>query len=167
MDGHALTLWTIRASSVFYFVAVLLILLSGREGPRWARAAWTLGCLAYLAHVVSAFEFHHGWSHEAAYVETARQTREMFGAGSGAGLYFNYVFTAVWLGDVIWWWGSPAGYAARRRWVSAAVHGFLAFLFFNGVVVFAAGPATRWAGAAATAILLAAVAARLLFGRRA
>src|SRR6266700_4246784 len=39
------------------------------------------------SHVVSAFHFHHHWSHAAEYEETARRTAELFGVRSGAGLY--------------------------------------------------------------------------------
>lgn len=143
MDGQALTLWTIRLATLLYVAAL--------AGIR-PRLAWTLGCLAYLAHVAAAFQFHHAWSHTAAYIETARQTRELFGADSGSGLYFNYAFTAVWLADVVWWWRAPAAYLTRPRWIAGAVHGFMAFMFFNGVVVFASG-VTRWVGLAATAAL--------------
>ncbi|MCC6540515.1 MAG: hypothetical protein IT162_23405 [Bryobacterales bacterium] len=135
-----LTLWTVRASAVCYVAA-----LAGLG----ARAMWTAGCALFLAHVAAAFHFHHRWSHAAAVAETARQTEALFGVSSGFGLWFNYVFAAVWLADVVWWWGAPERYASRPRWMSAAVHGFMAFMFFNGAVVFASGP-TRWLGLAAT-----------------
>lgn len=141
-----LTLWTIRASAVCYVAAL--------AGGVRARAMWTAGCALFLAHALAAFHFHHHWSHAAAYVETARQTQELFGVASGSGLWFNYVFTLVWLVDVIWWWRSPARYATRPRWLHAAVHGFMAFMFFNGAVVFASGP-TRWFGMAAAVWLVA------------
>jgi hypothetical protein len=65
----------------------------------------------------------------------ARQTAELFGVRWGGGLYVNYVFTAIWAADVAWVWWDEAGYRKRAKWVSAAVHGFLAFMFFNGAVV--------------------------------
>ena len=148
-----LTLWTIRLACVLYFAAALLPGLG-----RWWRAAWTAGFIAYLTHVAAAFAFHHGWSHDAAFSETARRTGELFGVESGAGLYFNYAFTAVWLADVVWLWRGSSGnngdtYRTRPRWISIAVHAFMAFMFFNATVVFASGW-VRWLGAAATAILL-------------
>ena len=141
MDGQALTLGTIRLSALLYVAALL--------GVR-PRLTWTLACLAYLTHAASAFHFHHQWSHAAAYAETARQTRALFGFGSGAGLYCNYAFTVIWPADVVWWWCAPAAYARRPRWIARAVHGFLAFMYLNGAVVFASG-ATRWLGLVATA----------------
>ncbi len=118
-----------------------------------ARPAWTAGCLLYLAHVYGAFEFFHDWSHRVAYAETARQTAELFDFDWGGGLYFNYLFTAMWVVDVVWWWIGPSHYENRPRWMTAFVHAFLAFMFFNGAVVFATG-FSRWVGAAATPLLL-------------
>lgn len=154
MSGEAFTIWSVRASTLFY-VAALIVLLGARMPWRrvFARLAWTAGCLTYLAHVYGAFEFFHGWSHAAAYGETARQTEELFGLDWGGGLYFNYLFTVVWLADAAWWWMQPMRYETRPRWIAAAIHAFLAFMFFNGAVVFATG-FSRWMGAAATPALL-------------
>ncbi len=138
-----LTLWTIRLACILYFAALL----------GWRRWAWTAGLIAYLTHVAAAFAFRHGWSHDAAFRETARRTDELFGVQSGAGLYFNYAFTAVWLADVVWLWTSGDTYRTRPRWISVSIHAFMAFMFFNATVVFASGW-VRWLGVAATAILL-------------
>jgi len=106
----------------------------------------------YLVHVGCAFNFYHHWSHAAAYDDTSRRTAELLGAGWGAGLYFNYVFTVAWIVDVIWWWKGLAVYRSRARWIQVGVHAFFAFMFFNAVVVFASGP-IRWLGLVGTAIL--------------
>jgi len=143
--GEVATRWSVRVAVALYALAVAGMLLGERR--RWwrtaARWAWTLACAAYLAHVGCAFQFFHGWSHAAAYAETARRTEEMFGLAWGGGLYLNYLFTAVWVGDVLWWWAAPAAYQVRPRWLGWAVHGFLAFMIFNGAVVFATG-LVRW-----------------------
>jgi hypothetical protein len=154
MTGEAFTVWSVRAATLLY-VAALIFWLAARSprGQRTARLAWTAGCLCYLAHVYGAFQYVHGWSHAAAYAETARQTEQLFGLNWGGGLYFNYVFTLLWPADAIWWWRGLARYNARPRWVTGAIHGFLAFMFFNGAVVFAPGFA-RWVGIAATPTLL-------------
>jgi len=155
MSGELVTIWTVRAAMLLYIVAVLLWLTARTpRGRRVARLAWSMGSLLYLAHVWCAFQFFHGWSHRAAYVETARQTGELFGLAWGGGLYFNYLFTLVWLTDVIWWWAQEGSYGRRPRWVAASIHGFMAFMFFNGAVVFASG-FSRWVGLAATPMLLA------------
>src|SRR5262249_53268697 len=57
---------------------------SGRGGmergvsplARWLNS---FGCLAFIAHVVCAFQFYHHWSHAAAYADTARRTGELTG----------------------------------------------------------------------------------------
>jgi hypothetical protein len=122
--------------------------------PRLARGLWTAGCLLFVVHVAAAFHYFHHWSHVEAYHETARQTAEMVGLHWGGGLYFNYLYTLTWAADVAWWWRRGAkDYGQRRRWLSATVDAFMAFMAFNGAVVFGHG-ATRWVGAA-MALLLA------------
>jgi hypothetical protein len=134
---------------VFYVFALTSWLTRKSRTAPWF---WTLGFLFYLAHVISAFGFQYDWSHRAAYAETARQTAERFKIRWGGGLYFNYAFTAIWAADVCWMWGQAAGYGRRRRWVKVAVHGFLAFMFFNATVVFASGW-VRWLAAGCTVAL--------------
>ena len=94
--GVALTKWTIWVALLGYAVGAAGLLVARRE-PRWsslARLAWTVGCIAYLGHVYSAFQFYHGWSHASAFEETARQTRETVGWEVGEGLFVSYFFTA-------------------------------------------------------------------------
>jgi hypothetical protein len=140
--GEWSILWTARIAFLFY-AGALAAWLTGRA--RAARSAWTLGLLIYCSHVTAAFQFHHHWSHTAAYEETARRTAELFGVRSGAGLYFNYVFTVVWTFDVIWLWRSAETDRARPAWLAVAIHSFMAFLFFNATVVFVSGW-VRWLG---------------------
>lgn len=121
-----------RASAAFYLVAVILIWL---RPHRYARMAWSIAFLLYLAHVVGAFEAFYDWSHAIAYLETARQTEALFGVSSGVGLYLNYMFTLVWSADCLWWWRHPDSYQSRSFVISAGVHGFLAFMFVNATAV--------------------------------
>ena len=139
----------IRLAAVLY-VASVAAWLTRRD--RAARAAWTVACGFYLAHVYGAFEFFHHWSHAAAYRETARQTAAVFGTNWGGGLYFNYVFTILWMADALWWWRGLQAYRGRPSWISLTVQWFFAFMFFNATVVFASG-LTRWLSLAAAALL--------------
>lgn len=145
-----MTLWSVRLACVLYVVA-LGAWLAGRD--RLARAAWTLGFGGYLVHMLAAFGVYHHWSHQEAYMDTARQTAEIFYIDWGGGLYFNYLFSVVWLADVVWMWADDAGYRRRARWIGGAIHSFMAFMFFNATVVFAAGW-TRWFGLMACLALL-------------
>jgi hypothetical protein len=165
--GELITRWTVRLALACYAGVLALRLLPDYTPRRQAagRWLWTVGCLLYLAHVASAFQFVHGWSHEAAYRETARRSAAMFGLAWGGGLYLNYLFTAVWVADVLCWWRGLAWYAARPRWPDRALHGFLAFMAFNGAVVFATGP-VRWAGLAVCLALAALGCLRLMLRRR-
>jgi hypothetical protein len=146
-DGKTISLWAVRLACLLY-AGALAALIAGKWQA--ARSAWTAGCLLYLAHMITAFAFFHEWSHAQAHAATAKQTGDLFGIYWGGGLYFNYVFTAVWTGDAAWWLLHAASYRKRARWISAAVHAFLAFMFFNATVVFGKG-VVRWAGVAATA----------------
>jgi len=144
----ALTLWTVRVACLCYGAALAAWWL-GRNAR--ARVLWVAGFAAYLAHVAAAFTYVHHWSHDAAYRETARQTGEMFGVWWGGGLWFNYVFTAVWGFDALWLLLRPRSYEQRPRWMGALVHGFLAFMVFNATAVFGHG-AVRWLGLAAAVV---------------
>lgn len=136
------------------YAATLALRLAAPPRRRAARALWTAGCLAFLAHVAAAFAFFHGWSHAHAYRETARQTRELFRIDWGGGLFLNYLFTLVWAADAAYWWrAGPDAYDRRRRPLAIALHAFFAFMAFNGAVVFARG-AARWAAVAAAALLI-------------
>lgn len=110
-----------------------------------ARWAWSIGSLCFLVHVVAAFKVFHYWSHDSAYAEVARQTASFGGPAWGGGIYFNYLFAALWLGDAVWWWASPATFRQRARWVTSAWHFFFFFMVLNGAVVFVRGP-MRWFG---------------------
>lgn len=126
------------------------------EGTRLARWVWTLGAVAFMVHVAAAFHLVYGWSHSAALQETARQTAELTGWRSGAGLYLNYLFLALWLFEVGWWWVRPAGYARRPPAVALGAQAFQVFMVLNGAVVFGHGP-VRWLGSIATLCTLAIV----------
>jgi hypothetical protein len=79
--------------------------------------------------------------------------RGSLGLNWGAGLYFNYAFTVVWIADVAWWWRTgPDGYRAGPWWVTVAVHSFFGFMFFNAAVVFGSG-FVRWFGVASMLML--------------
>ena len=146
--GELLTKLTVWLALSGYAAGAAILLLA-QNLPRWsarARLAWTFGCAFFLGHVVCAFAFFHGWSHDAAYRETARQTAEMTGVRWGGGLFLNYLFAAGWLADVLWWRVSPAGFARRSQRLTSVWRGFFFFMVFNGTIVFGKGP-VRWLGA--------------------
>ena len=154
--GEVLTKLTIWIAVAGYFAgAALYALARGRRGwDSLARTAWTAACAALLAHVACAFHFQHGWSHAAAYSDTARQTAEVFGLDWGGGLYVNYALLVGWVADVGWWWIGGLGAYRRRPWpLVIAWHAFLLFIVFNGAVVFADG-FVRWAGLGLCAALI-------------
>jgi hypothetical protein len=143
---------TIRLSLACWFVAVLLMPdldLAGWRAcgrGRLVRWVWTLGWATYLIHVGLAYHHAFGWSQTAALAHTRARS------GVGEGIYVSYVFTLVWGLDVVWWWLAPAAYAGRSPWWDRLLHGFLAFIIFNGTVVYETG-AVRWVGAAAFTVL--------------
>lgn len=125
---------TARVALLFWGLATVALLLGRRA---FARAAWTVGAATFLVHVATAFDQVHGWSHAAAFrhVEAA--------SGFGAGVFVSYAFTALWAADAAWWWIDQSGYDARPMWLDRLVHGFMAFVVFNGTVIYEAG-FVRW-----------------------
>ena len=123
------------------------------QADRRARAAWTMAILLAAIHVVLAFHFVYGWNHETAVVETARQASGRFGVGWRGSIYVNYVFLAIWLADVCWWWMAPASHASRPRGLEVARFATFVFMFVNGAIIFASGIG-RLAGIAAVAAVL-------------
>lgn len=115
--------------------------------------AWTIGCLLMLAHLAAAFHFVHGWSHWHAYEDTARQTEELLGWPVGEGVYFNYVFVALWTLDTVAWWRRGAvSHLRGPRWWHWPVQAYLLFMVFNATVVFGHGW-LRFVAAAAFAVI--------------
>ena len=166
MLGIELTNWSVRLALLCY-AAVLIGGLAG-GGERWRGAArwlWTAGCLMLLAHIGCAFHFVHDWQHALAVDETARRTKELLGWEYGGGVYFNYAFALVWVGDASWWWLAPASYQRRPAWVAVMIHAYLLFIAINGAIVFEDGP-TRWFGLAFIALMLIVAARRWAFGSK-
>jgi hypothetical protein len=171
MIGHLLTSWTIRLALGFYVAFLAGWLLQPKAVPgeiksegskKWriaARWLWTAGCACFVLHVIAAFQFTHHLSNASAVAQTAKETKELLGVAFGEGIYFSYIFLAVWLADVAAWWFWGDAYLRRPRWLAGLVHGYLAFIAFNGAIVFEGGP-TRWGGLLACAVLLGLLVAR-------
>ena len=119
----------------------------------WARPVWLLGALAYLAHVAVAFGVHHDWSHAAAYAYTAARTDTLLGLDWGGGLWVNYAFSAIWVGEGLWWQLRPAHYARRHHAWRTSVRGAFLFMIANGAVIFVEGP-RRLLGVGMLAVLV-------------
>jgi hypothetical protein len=144
-----LTKITIWLSLAGYVVGLnALTVAKGRQ--QWlniSRHALTLGCLLLIAHIALAFHYYHHWSHTAAWLETARQSKAVTNLNWGGGLYVNYLLAVLWLGDVLWSWVAPQHYQMRPRWITATWHGFVLFMIINATIVFGSRPA-RWLGIA-------------------
>ncbi len=153
--GELITLWTIRAALLCYG-AVLCGWAQGELSPRqlrYARYLWTLGCVLFIVHMLAALHYYHHDSHAEAVAHTTEQTERVVGVRFSGGIYFNYLFAAVWLMDVLWWWLAPQQHAKRPAWQTWLIHGYLFFIAFNSTVVFADGP-IRWLGVAFCLLLL-------------
>jgi hypothetical protein len=155
-EGEFLTKASVWLALIAYAMAMALN-LEARGRDSWRQAArwvWTLGCAFFVTHVLFAFGYFHHWSHAEAYRETARQTAALTGWNWGGGIYFNYVFAAGWIADVLWWWLSPRTFVQRPKWVTASWQGFFFFMVFNGAIVFGHGP-VRLMGTAVCLLLAA------------
>ncbi len=166
MTGLIFIHWTIRLA----LAAFLACLLGWTLRAKWAngalgRTVWTLGLVAFLLHLLSAFAFYHRWSPEHALVHTAEETEKMMGFRFGEGIYFSYFFAVLWAADAAWWWISPASYERRPRWLGGMIVGYLIFIAFNGAVVFEGGP-VRIAGMIGSGLLVILVLRQWLFIRQ-
>jgi hypothetical protein len=144
-SGELATRWTVRLALLCCFAGACAELPAPTAVRRLrvARAAWTAGCVLFLAHVGCAFHFYHHWSHAEAYAHTAERTAALVGWNWGGGLYFNYVFTASWIFDTLWWWCSPASRSRRHRAWSIAWYAFFLLMVVNATIVFETG-LVRW-----------------------
>jgi hypothetical protein len=140
--GELLTRLTIWIAIVGYSAGSFTFAFS-RKRQLWdsaTRLLWTIACFSLLIHVVCAFHFYHDWSHANAYLDTARQTKDVTSINWGGGLYINYVLVVAWVGDISWWWvGGLESYRSRPWPLIIFWHGFLVFIIFNATVVFATG----------------------------
>jgi hypothetical protein len=157
MLGPELTHWTIRLA-LLGLVARIAGTLRWGDQPWWfpiSRSIWTLGYIFFVVHVACAFHFYHDWSHARAFESTAEQTGEMLGVRFGEGIYFSYLFLLLWLIDVVWQWIAPDSYRRLPAWMVTGLLAYMAFIAFNGAVIFEGG-VTRYAGIPITALLLGA-----------
>jgi hypothetical protein len=152
--GAELIAWTVRLG-VLCFVWTLggwALGCKGEQHERRLRWIWTAGWGLFVLHMLAAFHFQHGWSHQQAYADTAKQTQELIGWEFGGGVYFNYLMILFWGVDVLaWWqgWAAASGYRVWRKLIVA----YLCFMVFNGVVVFKAGW-VRWVGVGVSLVLM-------------
>lgn len=118
---HALILISANAAMIGWYAGILSLVLRSRFAP----ALWALGCFYLWLHVAIVFHLKHSWSHHNAY----EHTREVSGVGSG--VYVNYAIMLVWLIDAVW-----LLVADRPKIWRIAVHAFLVFMVFNGMVTY-------------------------------
>jgi hypothetical protein len=146
-SGEFLTRSTIWISILAYTIGcVVFAIARNQSAERRVRLSLTIGCVSLLVHFICAFHFYHAWSHESAYVDTARQTAAVVAINWGGGLFINYAVAALWIADVAWWWFAGIASYRRRPWLLTLIwHSFLIFIIFNATVVFKDG-LVRWIG---------------------
>jgi hypothetical protein len=155
--GDLLIAWTVRLGLLCFVVSLALWgrprggVPFGSRNLAAAKWLWGIGWLMFVGHMLAAFHFHHHWSHRHAVAETAQQTEDLMGIAFGGGLYFNYLFLALWFVDfmVIAFRGTAVGH---RQWWQWLIIAYLAFIAFNGTVVFKSG-GMRWSGVVGTLVL--------------
>ena len=142
-SGELLARRTADVAVFLWWIASVLFALGRRSNARWW---WVCACAAYVVHVGVAFDRVHNWSHNAAFehVESV--------SGFGGGIFVSYGFSLIWMLDAIWCVAFPVTHESRPCWLNCAIQGFLAFMVFNGTVVYETGW-IRYAGILAFAIL--------------
>lgn len=155
--GTAITFWTARLAVGLYLGRLLLRAGRTTNAPSGIEAAvWTCGAAVFLAHVTSAFQLAHDWSHAAAYEHTARRTAAVTGLDWGGGIFLNYALTVWWPADAI----AVCVAAHRRRplpyWYARPTDLYFGFMMLNATIVFG----SRWWLAVAAAWLAAVIVIR-------
>jgi hypothetical protein len=152
--GEHASLWAIRLALLLLSIVMCLQVSGLRPTDRRLAIPWMIGAVSAGLHSIGALmTFHHGSQLEALR-STAEQTKELIGISFAAGLYFNYVFVAAWLFDATMRLVMPKKYSKLPNWYSRLILGFLAFIAFNGVVVFKTG-LLRYLGIGVTMFIVA------------
>lgn len=154
-SGDLVISWSIRLSILFYLLSLFLQVVSYQKGRslKYASLASLIGFAFSLLHFWSAFEYHHHWSHQAAFDETAKRTADLFGFHFGYGIYFNYFFLAAWGTDLILRCFSSSN-SPSQRVLLWSLQGYLLFIVINGAIVFASGPVQWLTGLALISLAL-------------
>ena len=141
---------------VFLMAWVLRTYAERLPGGRWARCErWTYaaGGVLMVVHVLVAYGLFHRWSHAAALTHTAEQTRQVVGWAFAGGLYFNFLFVAIYLADIVWR-ARVAGWKQRTpRAIAYTIDSFLWFIVAMSTVVFESG-VVRWVAVTGAAVVL-------------
>lgn len=135
--GDFFTRQTARVAVLYWGVAIAGMLWPiAFSSMRWL---WTLASVAYVVHVATAFQWAHHWSHAKAYQHVQEAS------GFGEGIFVSYAFTLFWVFDVLCSWASSRMYQKRHNALTCTIHGLMAFVVFNGTVVYETG-FIRWVG---------------------
>lgn len=102
---------------------------------RWI---WGIGWVLLAVHIALAFVFVHG-----SLAEAYRQTE--IDSGFGEGIFVNFAVLLIWGVDSAWSFWDYRQYKRQSRWWAGIIQGFILFIMFNAVVIFASG-AIRWIG---------------------
>lgn len=139
--GLLLIAWSIRISMLLLVATMFGWLLVRDQGRArlTLNTLWSLGFVCFLVHVLASFHFVHHWSHHAAYVATAKETRELMGVEFGGGVYFNYVFIAAWAVHLWFSWSPAVRHRRLANTLSQLCLLYMLFIAFNGIVVFKSG----------------------------
>ncbi|VTS08312.1 hypothetical protein [Tuwongella immobilis] len=137
-SGETRVRLTADLALAYWWLVVAGRIIGIRPRPQ-LRSLWTLGAISFVIHVLVSFHETHGWSH----ANAVQHVHDV--SGFGPGIVFSHLFTLLWLLDSAWWWLAPTRYEQRSRLLDRTIHGYMAFLVFNGTVVYENGP-IRWIG---------------------
>lgn len=163
MTGDFLISWSVRLGVLLFFAVLILRAILRKPEARGGALywLWLVSFLLFVVHVTAAFHFKHGWSHAAAFDDTARQTQDLIGIPLGLGVYFNYLFLALWALDLVLDRSRSRAPSGWRSWIRMGGLAYLLFIVFNGTVVFKTG-GMRVFGLVLSAVLLACILFRAL-----
>jgi hypothetical protein len=117
------------------------------ERFRLRQKLFAVSAILFVLHVLSAYQFAYAWNQNAALADVVRQTSAVTGVNWSGGLYVNYAFAVLWLGEAFWMGLHPEHFLRRPPWQTWLVRGVFWFMIVNGAVIFVLNP-LRWLGLA-------------------
>jgi hypothetical protein len=139
------------ACGLWFLGAISRIVSNSRQIAKFESAyhwAWFCAGIFTWVHVFASYGLIHGWSHASVLKHTGDESYAVIGFRVPWGVYANFIFAGV-LSGYSGWMILKKG---RVTWLDPITYFFLAFIVFNALVIFKAGP-IRWIGLLGFAII--------------
>ena len=101
-----------------------------------ANVVYALGAAIMAVHIVCSYGIAHHWSHQAALDHTASETEAVVGIAVPHGVYVNFLFLVLYIGNTIWRYRAGGSKVRRPKWWAWTIDLFLDAIVLMATVVF-------------------------------